>query len=101
MALDDDWMLQGLCLDLDPRVADQLFFPKKRRGVKTDYSGAKEICKSCPVRTSCLAYAIAHGITEGVWGAQSPTERKRMDRATKVLYRKVWWRAHPLARTVR
>jgi WhiB family redox-sensing transcriptional regulator len=101
MALDDDWMLQGKCRELGPERADVLFFPKKKRGVKTDYSEAKAICHTCPVRTSCLAYAIAHGIAEGVWGAKDPNERKRMRKELKVLYRKVWWRDHPLSRSTK
>jgi WhiB family redox-sensing transcriptional regulator len=101
MALDDSWMSEGLCATLPSDVADRLFFPPKRRGYRTDYSEAKKICRTCPVRVPCLAYAIAHGIPEGVWGAYSPDERKRMDRELKVRYRKVWWRMHPLSRASR
>lgn len=101
MALDDDWVEQARCRELPPKEADRTFFPPKRRGVETDYRAAKKICKTCPVRTSCLAYAIAHSIPEGVWGGKSPLERKRMDRQLKLMYRKVWWRMHPLARSSR
>lgn len=101
MALDDDWMTRGLCRELPTDEADRIFFPRRKRGVRTDYSEAKEICATCPVHASCLVFAIAHGIAEGVWGGFSPVERKRMNRELKVRYRKAWWRAHPLARSTR
>lgn len=101
MALDDDWMQQGACRKLDAEEADRLFFPRKQKGTRTDYTAAKEICKTCPVRVPCLAYAIAHGIPEGVWGAKSPEQRKAMSKELKIQYRKVWWRTHPLSRTTK
>jgi len=101
MALDDEWMPEAKCLELDPDEADRIFFPKSRKGIKADYSEAKAICFTCPVRKSCLVYAIAHGVPQGCWGGMSPDERKRMDRAVKVAIRKTWWRLHPLSRSTR
>ena len=101
LALDDDWAQDAACRLLPADVADKLFFPKKHKGVRTDYSGAQAICETCPVRVPCLAYSIAHGIPEGVWGGRSPEQRKRMSKELKVRYRKVWWRMHPLSRATR
>lgn len=99
MTLDDRWMEQAKCRILTTEEADRVFFPPKRKGVNTDYGAAKKICRGCPVRTSCLAYSIAHNIPEGVWGGKSPNDRKRMNRELKVKYRKVWKRMHPLTRS--
>lgn len=101
MALDDSWMERGACRSLSTEEADRVFFPPKRKGVQPDYTEAKKTCKTCPVRTSCLAYSIAHGIPEGVWGGRTPNERKRMNRETKIRYRKIWWRMHPMSRNKR
>lgn len=38
---------------------------------------ARAICEGCPVRTDCLNYAIAHNITDGVWGGMTAVQRKR------------------------
>lgn len=101
MALDDGWMESALCGTLPTEEADAIFFPHHPKGVTPDYRRAKAICTACPVRTSCLAYAIAHRIPEGVWGARTPGERKQMSRELKVRYRKVWRRMHPLSRSTR
>lgn len=99
MALDNAWMLKAKCREIeDP---DAVFFPPQRKGIKTDYSRARTICEHCPVRTTCLAWAIAHGIPNGVWGGTTPLERKRMSRELKIKYRKAWWRLHPLSRPSR
>jgi WhiB family redox-sensing transcriptional regulator len=36
---------------------------------------AAAICAGCPVRESCLAYALAAREEHGVWGGYSPEER--------------------------
>lgn len=101
MALDDYWTEQAACRKIDAVEADRIFFPKRHKGRKTDYSEAERICNTCPVRTPCLVYAIAHGIPEGVWGGMPPEQRKRMSKELKVRYRKMWWRIHPLSRNSR
>lgn len=98
MALDDGWMTYAACKGItDPEV----FFPPKRKGVRTDYTAAKKICESCPVDRSCLAYAIAHNIYQGVWGGYGEGERKAMDREFKIMVRRMWWDRHPLAKPSR
>lgn len=44
---------------------------------------AAEACTFCPAQTACLAYAIAQGEPQGVWGGRdfTPTTRKRKDAA--------------------
>ncbi|MFE5369207.1 WhiB family transcriptional regulator [Streptomyces mirabilis] len=37
---------------------------------------ARSICRGCPVREQCLAWALDHGESEGVWGGLSAKERR-------------------------
>jgi hypothetical protein len=39
---------------------------------------AVRICAGCPVRPECLAYALAAGERDGVWGGLTPAERARL-----------------------
>ncbi len=60
------WMKQGACVGKDPKL----------------WSGkacanAVAICRACPVRVDCLAYAIHENITEGTWGGMSARQRLR------------------------
>lgn len=36
---------------------------------------ARRICDTCPVRTECLAHALARPSLLGIWGATTPNER--------------------------
>lgn len=44
----------------------------------SNYKPAKQLCSQCPVKNSCLEYALVAGETQGVWGGLSPDERKQM-----------------------
>jgi len=35
-------------------------------------------CNVCPVRATCLAYALANKIEHGTWGGQSERQRRRI-----------------------
>ncbi len=48
-------------------------------------SRAKHICRSCPVQTDCLEWAIANGETRGIWGGRNELERKAIIRARRRL----------------
>lgn len=39
---------------------------------------AKEICSLCPVRETCLEYALVHREKHGVWGGLTERERRRI-----------------------
>ena len=65
-----EWMARGLCRAFDRDV----FFPRDGHGV----SVALKICRGCPVRTQCLAYALDQHIEYGIWGATSERERRRL-----------------------
>jgi WhiB family transcriptional regulator, redox-sensing transcriptional regulator len=66
------WQEEANCLGVDP----DLFFPE--RGAST--REAKEVCRGCVVRESCLEYALANGEKFGIWGGLSERERRRIRR---------------------
>lgn len=66
----NDWMARGMCRFEPPEV----FFPSDAGGVEH----AKRVCKTCPVRETCLEYALAHRIDHGVWGGASERQRRRI-----------------------
>lgn len=35
-------------------------------------------CKTCPVKTQCLEYALKHNIKYGVWGGTSAYARRKL-----------------------
>jgi WhiB family redox-sensing transcriptional regulator len=67
---DLDWMEMGACRTR----SDVDFFPSDGAGVAI----ARRVCTICPVRQRCLEYALAEGVTHGVWGGASDRERQRM-----------------------
>lgn len=72
-AAETKWQEQAVCAQSDP----ELFFPEK--GGAT--SGAKALCRSCPVKDECLNYALTHDERFGVWGGLSERERRGLTRA--------------------
>jgi WhiB family redox-sensing transcriptional regulator len=41
---------------------------------------AKKVCRACPVRGECLAYAMDAPIDHGIWGGMTERERRRYRR---------------------
>jgi len=70
--MDADWRAQGKCWDMDSAI----FFPCDGIGVQA----AQRICEECPVKATCLEYALANRIEHGVWGGTSERERGRIRR---------------------
>ena len=68
--MDTSWMAKGNCADKHPSV----FFPSDGGGVEK----ARRICADCPVKESCLEYALRNRIDHGVWGGASERERRRI-----------------------
>jgi WhiB family redox-sensing transcriptional regulator len=78
------------CAEVDP----ELFFPAGLTGpaVERQVAAARAVCASCPVRTACLAVALAPGAaytagagddvdpalyaSDGVWAGLTPVERR-------------------------
>jgi len=77
MTIRTDWRDDASCRDAD---AD-LFFPVGTMGpARRQIDEAKRICRACPAQAACLAWAIDHGITSGVWGGTTEDERRALRR---------------------
>jgi WhiB family redox-sensing transcriptional regulator len=64
-----DWRRKALCLGHDP----QMWYPVDSGGVE-----AAQICTECPVRLDCLAWALEHNESDGIWGGVSARRRRQM-----------------------
>ena len=68
------WMSLGACHGEDP----ELFFPCAGNGAALhQITAAKAVCARCPVRATCLAYAVKTG-QDGIWGATTREERRAL-----------------------
>lgn len=65
-----DWMERGLCTQTDP----DLFHPD----LGGSSTPAKKVCLGCPVKDTCLDYALTNDERLGVWGGTSPADRRRL-----------------------
>jgi WhiB family redox-sensing transcriptional regulator len=64
------WRQNAACRGLDPAV----FYPASE-----DEAGpAKAVCNECAVRQPCLEYALRARERDGVWGAATEKERRRI-----------------------
>lgn len=68
----EPWMEEGICGQTDPEA----FFPEK--GGST--AEAKRVCMGCPVRDTCLQYALQHGERFGIWGGKSERDRRKIQK---------------------
>jgi WhiB family redox-sensing transcriptional regulator len=64
------WMADGNCRLHPP----SMFFPSDGVGVDR----ARKICRDCPVKATCLEFALDQRIDHGVWGGCSERERRRI-----------------------
>ena len=59
-----------------------IFFPDKEEDSPSEYIrkvvAAKEVCFECPIRKSCLKYALEHTSLSGVWGGTTTAQRAKM-----------------------
>lgn len=72
MSSPPEWVERAVCRSVDP----DLWYPDK--GDSVGSRAAKAICRSCPVRAACLAYALDHKEQYGVWGGMSATQRRTL-----------------------
>ena len=64
-----DWTAQAACGSKDP---DDLFVSGAAQ------NRAKAVCRSCPVRTECLADSLDNRVEFGVWGGMTERERRAL-----------------------
>ena len=64
---DNTWMESAVCRQTDP----ELWFPERESpstaGVITTIRRAQTVCRSCPVQTECLDYALSNNEKAGIW----------------------------------
>jgi WhiB family redox-sensing transcriptional regulator len=72
-----EWQLRGLCRGSD---VNTFFLPEGVRGPRKARREreAKAICRQCPVRDLCAAFALSTREAYGVWGGMTPEERERI-----------------------
>jgi len=64
-----NWRAAALCRATD---ADELFVTGAQQ------REARQFCRTCPVRTECLAHALDQRIEFGVWGGMTERERRAL-----------------------
>lgn len=71
-----DWHHKAACRDEDP----ELFFPvgSTTRHDKLQIADAKQVCRRCDVRETCLDRALQTEQAHGVWGGLDEDERKAL-----------------------
>lgn len=67
-----NWRAAARCRTAD---AEELFVTGARQ------REAREFCRSCAVRTECLAHALDQRIEFGVWGGMTERERRALLRS--------------------
>lgn len=86
-----DWMEEGNCIEVDD---PDMFFPPRDKELYTQIAAeAKEFCLGsnvtlpCPVRLTCLWFAIESDEQHGIWGGLSHRERNALVRKWQRLYK--------------
>jgi WhiB family redox-sensing transcriptional regulator len=75
-----EWLERALCIDEDP----ELFFPVGTTGPAIpQIAAAKQVCLRCPVRVTCLDWALDTSQDAGVWGGLDEEERRTIRRARR------------------
>ena len=73
----NDWQHKSACTSHDP----ELFFPiGSASPALAQLERARQICRSRPVQTRCLQWAISIGADDGIWGGLSEEERRSLRR---------------------
>jgi WhiB family redox-sensing transcriptional regulator len=76
-AAENDWRRNAACTS--PNT--ELSFPVGSAGpALAQLEQARQICRSCPVRLSCLEWAIDVGADDRMWGGVSEQERQSLRR---------------------
>jgi WhiB family transcriptional regulator, redox-sensing transcriptional regulator len=69
------WRQSAACRGHDP----DLFFPVSEAGPSLQQvRQARQVCRRCPVQLACLAWALEHSVSDGVWGGITAGERRQL-----------------------
>jgi WhiB family redox-sensing transcriptional regulator len=75
-----DWRDHAACRDADP----DMFFPDGDiRSARAQVQTAKQMCRGCPVRTTCLSWSLASGQEHGIWGGLTEDQRRGLHRGSR------------------
>lgn len=91
----EGWTEHASCSNPELNSGDlNLCFPEEEDA--RQYEMARAMCLNCPVRAFCLEVGIKD--KEGMWGAYTPSERRKLVASTRFpkdrLKRRAWIRAH-------
>jgi WhiB family transcriptional regulator, redox-sensing transcriptional regulator len=81
---DTHWYNKGACVD-NPEFNDDPSLKETKVIARS-----KAICRSCPVRKECWAYAYSNHLDDGIWGGTLPSERKLMGAILSIPVRVSW-----------
>lgn len=72
-----DWMDDAACAD---QSSTKFFTRDEPRARESDLKEGLAICRTCPVRSECLDFALEMNCKHGLWGGYTSRERQRMRR---------------------
>ena len=72
------WMAHGNCTD--PTIDPDWFFPNSEHENDIGQKMALEMCKSCPVKLTCLTYALENWPLYGIWGGLKNRQLKDLSK---------------------
>ena len=78
--LDQNWRALASCSQIDPDLFFAVGAREHHRLPQPEPKAAKKICRACPVRRECLAYAMDEPVDHGIWGGMTERERRRYRR---------------------
>lgn len=80
----DQWRDTAACRPGAKDIEPDLFFPVGVTGPANQQNvDAKQVCRRCPVRVDCLAYAVGTGQEFGVFGGLTPDERRDLSNTAR------------------
>ena len=90
-----NWQHNAACTSHDP----ELFFPiGSASPALAQLERARQICRSCPVQTRCLEWAISIGVDDGIWGGLNEDERRSLRRRQRSGRSRATDQRHPCPR---
>lgn len=73
-----EWQFRAACRGPQSAVFFPPPTPERRDEKRFREDSAKAICKTCPVQSPCLDYALSIREQHGIWGGLSEAERRNL-----------------------